>query len=201
MRVFGLTGGIASGKTTVRRMLEEKGVPVVDADVLAREVVAKGTLGLTEVLARFPEAASADGSLDRSKLGAIVFADPTARAALNALLHPRIAAAFADARAAHTKQGTPLLVYDAALLLENGGHESVDGVILVTVPRETQIARLLARDGLTREAAEARLAAQWSLQKKLPYATWRIDNSGTLEETRAQVDRVYEGMREWPAPT
>jgi dephospho-CoA kinase len=182
-------------------MLEDKGVPVVDADVLARDVVAPGSPGLAEVLQRFPDAAAPDGSLDRSRLATRVFGDPGARTALNALLHPRIAEAFGAARAEHAARGTPVLVYDAALLIENGAHALLDGVVLVTVPRETQIARLVARDGLTREAAEARLAAQWSLQKKLPYATWQIDNSGTLEETRAQVDRVYEGMRAWPAPT
>ena len=194
MHLYGLTGGIASGKSTVSRMLRELGAQVLDADVLAREVVAPGTPGLAGVAARFPGVVGADGQLDRAALGARVFADPAERAALNALLHPLIAQAFLERTQALAEAGVPRVIYDAPLLIENGLHTRMEGVILVAVPREVQRARLMARDGLSAEAAEARLASQLPLEAKRQHATWVVDNSGDLAATRAQVEASWKAL-------
>ncbi|HEX8697366.1 MAG TPA: dephospho-CoA kinase [Myxococcaceae bacterium] len=194
MRLYGLTGGIASGKSTVSRMLRELGAHVLDADLIAREVVEPGTPGLAEVASRFPGVLGPDGRLDRAKLGARVFADPAERAALNALLHPRIGAAFLEKTQALAAQGVELVLYDAPLLIENGLHAGMDGVLLVWVPRELQKQRLMARDGLEAQAAEARLAAQLPLEEKRRHATWIVDNTGDLTSTRAQVEEVWRAM-------
>lgn len=194
MRIYGLTGGIGSGKSTVVRMLRELGAHVLDADVIAREVVEPGTPGLKAVAERFPGVVGPDGLLDRAKLGARVFGDPKERAALNALLHPLIGQQFLLRTHALAERGVERLVYDAPLLIENRLHEGMDGVVLVWVPREVQKARLMARDGLDEAAAEARLAAQLPLDEKRQHATWVVDNSGNLEATRAQVAAVWSAM-------
>lgn len=194
MRIYGLTGGIASGKSTVSQMLRELGAHVLDADAIAREVVEPGSLGLAEVGARFPGVIGPDGRLDRAKLGARVFADPAERAALNALLHPRIREAFLEKTQALAAQGVARVLYDAPLLIENGLHVGLDGVVLVWVPRDLQKARLKARDGLEDAGAEARLAAQLPLDAKREHATWLIDNSGDREATRAQVQEVWRAL-------
>lgn len=190
MRLYGLTGGIASGKSTVSGMLRALGAEVLDADVLAREVVEPGTPGLAAVAERFPGVVR-DGRLDRAALGARVFADPAERRALNALLHPLIGQRFLEHTQALAGRGVRQVVYDAALLIENRLHEAMDGVVLVWVPRGVQKARLRARDGLDDAAAEARLAAQLPLDDKRAHATWVVDNSGELAATRAQVERVW----------
>jgi len=194
LKLYGLTGGIASGKSTVSRMLRELGAHVLDADVIAREVVEPGTPGLAEVATRFPGVLGPDGRLDRARLGARVFADPAERAALNALLHPRIGAAFLEKTQALAAQGVERLIYDAPLLIENGLHAGMDGVVLVWAPRELQKQRLMARDGLESQAAEARLAAQLPLEEKRQHATWIVDNTGELISTRAQVEEVWRAM-------
>jgi dephospho-CoA kinase len=194
LRVYGLTGGIASGKSTVSQMLRELGAHVLDADVIAREVVEPGTPGLAAVAARFPGVVGPDGRLDRAKLGARVFADPAERAALNALLHPLIGAAFLEKTQALAEQGAQRVIYDAPLLIENQLHRNMDGVVLVWVPRALQKARLLARDTLDEQAAEARLASQLPLDDKRPHATWIVDNSGDRISTRAQVEEVWRAM-------
>jgi dephospho-CoA kinase len=194
LRLYGLTGGIASGKSTVSRMLRDLGAHVLDADAIAREVVEPGTPGLAEVASRFPGVVGPDGRLDRAKLGARVFADPAERAALNALLHPRIGAAFLEKTQALAEQGVERVIYDAPLLIENGLHAGMDGVVLVWVPREVQKQRLMARDGLEAQAAEARLAAQLPLEEKRRHATWIVDNTGELTSTRAQVEEVWRAM-------
>jgi dephospho-CoA kinase len=194
LKLYGLTGGIASGKSTVSRMLRELGAHVLDADVIAREVVEPGTPGLAEVATRFPGVLGPDGRLDRARLGARVFADPAERAALNALLHPRIGAAFLEKTQALAARGVERLIYDAPLLIENGLHAGMDGVVLVWVPRELQKQRLMARDGLEAQAAEARLAAQLPLEEKRRHATWIVDNTGELLSTRAQVEEVWRAM-------
>lgn len=194
MRIYGLTGGIASGKSTVVRMLRELGAHVLDADVIAREVVEPGTPGLAAVAERFPGVLGPDGRLDRAKLGARVFGDPKERAALNAILHPLIGQQFLLRTQALAEQGVERLIYDAPLLIENRLHEAMEGVVLVWVPREVQKARLMVRDGLDEAAAEARLAAQLPLDEKRRHATWLVDNSGGLEATRAQVAEVWSAM-------
>lgn len=194
MRVFGLTGGIASGKSTVSRMLRELGAHVLDADVIAREVVEPGTPGLAAVAARFPNVLTADGRLDRAKLGARVFADPAERAALNAIVHPLVGQAFLEKVQALAAQGLERVIYDVPLLIENKLQGGMDGVLLVWVPRHLQKARLMARDGLDEAAAEARLNAQLPLDSKRAHATWIVDNSGDLASTRSQVEQVWQAM-------
>jgi dephospho-CoA kinase len=194
VKIYGLTGGIASGKSTVSRMLRELGAQVLDADVIAREVVEPGTPGLQAVAERFPGVLDADGRLDRAKLGARVFGDPQERAALNALLHPLIGQQFLLRTQALAEQGVERVIYDAPLLIENRLHEAMNGVVLVWVPREVQKARLMGRDGLDEAAAEARLAAQLPLDEKRQHATWLVDNSGDMGTTRARVEEVWRAM-------
>jgi dephospho-CoA kinase len=194
VKLYGLTGGIASGKSTVSRMLRELGAHVLDADVIAREVVEPGTPGLKAVAERFPGVVGPDGRLDRAKLGARVFGDARERAALNALLHPLIGQEFLRRTQELAEAGAERVLYDAPLLIENRLHEGMDGVVLVWVPREVQKARLRARDGLDEAAAEARLAAQLPLDEKRQHATWVVDNSGELGTTRARVEEVWRAM-------
>ncbi|NMO19641.1 dephospho-CoA kinase [Pyxidicoccus fallax] len=194
MHVYGLTGGIASGKSTVTRMLRELGAHVLDADVLAREVVEPGTPGLAAVAERFPGVVGADGRLDRVKLGARVFSDANERAALNAIVHPLVRDAFAQKVQALEAQGVDRVIYDVPLLIESGMHGWMEGVVVAWVPRDVQKARLMARDGLDAAGAEARLAAQLPLDEKRAHATWVIDNSGDLAATRAQVESVWRAM-------
>jgi dephospho-CoA kinase len=200
-RFVGLTGGIGSGKSTVAAMFRELGAGVVDADALAREVVEPGEPALADIVRRFgPGVLTPEGRLDRPKLAAIVFGDSAARAALNAITHPRIALLAAKRSQALAEAGTPVVLYEAALLIENGLHHALEGVVLVVVPPEMQVLRLVTRDGFTPEEARARLAAQLPLEEKLKVATYLIDNSGTLAETRAQVERVYAALLQESAP-
>jgi dephospho-CoA kinase len=190
--VVGLTGGIASGKSTVARMLRELGTAVVDADVLAREVVEPGSPALDDIVTHFgKDVLRADGRLDRERLGAVVFADERARAALNAITHPRIAALAAERTAEHFASGAAFVVYEAALLVENGLHQVLAALVVVWVPPDVQLARLIARDGLEEGAARARIASQLSLDDKRRVATHVIDNSGSLEDTRRQVVALH----------
>jgi dephospho-CoA kinase len=195
MRIIGLTGGIATGKSTVSAILRELGAAVIDADELARQVVEPASTVLSEIDRRFPGVVGDDGRLDRTRLAERIFSNPEDRAALDALLHPRIQKLFVEKTAALAQQGEQLVIYDAALLIENSLHEKMDGVILVTAPRETQITRLRERNGLTRAQAEARLSSQMPLGEKLRFARWTIDNSGDLITTRAQVDHVWRSIR------
>ena len=195
MRLLGLTGGIASGKSTVTALLRGLGAQVLDADALAREVVEPGTPGLAEVAARFPGVLTPEGRLDRAALAARIFSSAGERAALNALLHPRIASAFQEKTRALEALGVREVFYDAPLLIENGLHRGMQGVLLVWVPLEVQRTRLIARDGLSPEAAEARLASQMPLEQKRSLATWEVDNSGSLAATREQVERIWETLQ------
>ncbi|NOK04392.1 MULTISPECIES: dephospho-CoA kinase [unclassified Myxococcus] len=194
MHVFGLTGGIASGKSTVTRVLRELGAEVLDADVIAREVVEPGTPGLAAVAARFPGVVGSDGRLDRAKLGARVFGDPAERAALNDITHPLVRQAFMDKLQALEERGVARVIYDVPLLIESGMHAWMEAVAVVWVPRALQKARLMSRDGLDSDAADARLAAQLPLDDKRAHATWVIDNSGDLASTRAQVEAMWRAM-------
>ncbi|HEY1905486.1 MAG TPA: dephospho-CoA kinase [Myxococcaceae bacterium] len=195
MRVVGLTGGIASGKSTVSAMLRELGAQVIDADQVARDVVEPGTPGLEEVSRRFPGVVDASGRLDRAELGRRVFADPTERRALESIVHPRIREEVARRLEALARIGEEVALYDAALLIENGLQTGMDGVIVVWAPESLQRARLAARDGLDDAAITARLAAQLPLADKRAHATWLVDNGGSLDETRAQVRRIWEEVQ------
>ena len=191
VHVIGLTGGIASGKSTVARLIAQRGAVIVDADLIAREIVQPGQPALAELVARFgPAILTPEGQLDRKRLGAIAFADPAARADLNRITHPRIADASARAIAAWADAGANVVFYEAALLVENKLYGAMTGVIVVATPPEVQEARLVARDGLAPEEVRARLAAQAPLADKLAVATWVIDNAGDEAQLAAQVDRV-----------
>ena len=192
MRVIGLTGGIASGKSTAAKILAELGARVVDADQIARDVVAPGEPALAEIVARFGgEYLQADGTLDRKRLGARVFADADERRALNAITHPRIAAATQARLQALRAANEPVAVYEAALIVENGMQAGLDGLIVVACAEPTQRARLMARDGLSAAEADARLAAQLPLAQKIAVADWVINSNGTLAETRQATARVW----------
>ena len=193
-RLIGLTGSIATGKSTVAQMLVEQGATLLDADQVAREVVEPGKPGLAELALRFPAAIGADGRLDRQKLGDQIFANPGDRLALNAIIHPRIQEEVTARTRALAERGVPLVVYDAALLIENQLHRAMDGVILVTAPPSTQRSRLIARNSLTAEQADARIASQLSEKEKRKVATWVIDNGGTLDATRRQVVALWAAL-------
>jgi dephospho-CoA kinase len=195
MRVIGLTGGIASGKSTVSDMFRALGATVLDADAVAREVVEPGLPALEEIRSRFPGVVDAWGRLDRAALAARIFGSDAERAALETIVHPRIQTEVARRTEALSRAGLPVLLYDAALLIENGIHRKLDGVILVWVPEELQRTRLAARDRLSQQEIHSRLAAQLPLEQKRVQATWEVDNSGTLENTWAQVERIWEEIR------
>ncbi|MFT3770054.1 MAG: dephospho-CoA kinase [Minicystis sp.] len=196
IRVFGLTGGLASGKSTVAARFRARGLPVIDADQLAREVVEKGTPGLAAVVEAFGEdVLSPDGSLDRARVAAIVFNDRDKRRALNAIVHPRIAAASAERIAALAAAGETLACYEAALLVENGIADAFRPLVVVAVPEAVQVARAMARDAATEEQARARIAAQHPLAAKVAAADYVIENGGTREETERRADEVLDEIR------
>jgi dephospho-CoA kinase len=192
--VIGLTGGIASGKSTVAKLLVERGATVIDADQLARQVVEPGQPALAELVARFGAAIlTPEGHLDRKRLGAVVFspgAEPSARVDLGRITHPRIAAASARAIAEASERGAQVVFYEAALLVENRSYQGLAGLIVVATAPEVQEARLVARDSLSLEDARARIAAQAPLDAKLAAATWVIRNDGQVDHLTAQLDMV-----------
>jgi dephospho-CoA kinase len=195
LKVLGLTGGIGSGKSTVARLIAELGVPVLDADLLAREVVEPGQPALAEVAAAWPEAIGPDGKVARKKLADIVFADPAQRLRLEAILHPRIQA-LADERLADlARKGHAVAFYEASLLVETGRYKDFDGLVVVTASPETQLERVLARGGLSEADAQSRIEAQLPLLAKVRVATHLVDNDGDLEATKEQVGRLLASLR------
>jgi len=193
----GLTGSIAVGKSFVSSVFAELGCHVLDADRTAREVVAPGSAGLRAVADAFGrEVLQADGTLDRAKLGAIVFTDETKRTHLNAILHPLIIEAQDDwlrRCAAQDPQGVGIV--DAALMIETGSYKRFDKLIVVYCRPELQLERLVKRDGLTAEEAGRRIASQMPQEEKKRYADYLIDTSGGFEETREQTIAVYEHLK------
>jgi dephospho-CoA kinase len=197
MHVFGLTGGIASGKSAVAARWRARGVAIVDADVLAREVVAKGTAGLAAVVEAFgAEVVSADGELDRKKMASVVFADPSARARLNGIVHPRIAALTRERTAEFGARGEPLACYEAALLVENGLADAFRPLVVVSAPEAIQLARMVTRDGATEAEARARLAAQMPLAKKVAAADLVLENAGSYAELIVRCDDTLDQICE-----
>ena len=191
----GLTGGIATGKSYVARRLQAAGIPVVDADLLARAAVAPGTPGFRAVVARFgPGVVDGAGRLDRARLAEIVFSDAGARRALEAIVHPQVRAAIDDFWAA-LPADTPFAVADIPLLFETGRPGDFDAVIVASCPQDMQIERIMQRDGATRAQAERRLAAQWPIDAKVRSADYVIDTSSTFEATDAAVDAVIRALR------
>ncbi len=186
----GLTGGIASGKSTVSAILAELGAVVIDADAIAREVVAKGTPGLEAVVAEFgPGLLTPGGDLDRPAMGALVFGDAGARKRLEAIIHPLVHRRSAELEAA--AEADAVVVHDIPLLAEVGRAGSFDAVIVVDAPREVQVARMVGDRGWTREDAESRIAAQASPEDRLTIATHVVDNTGSLDDLRRRVEDVY----------
>ena len=194
--LVGLTGGIATGKSTVTAMLANPSVRVVDADALAREVVEPGTPAHRQIVAEFGrEVLQAEGRLDRARLGEIVFPDPVKRKRLEAITHPAIRARFEKIMADLERAGWDgILIWDAALLVESGGNKKMDRLVVVTTDAATQLRRLMARDGGSEEAARARTASQMPLAVKARYADYVIDNSGTPAQTEARVREVYRAL-------
>lgn len=190
--VVGLTGGIACGKTTVAGMFADLGVPIIDADDLARKVVEPGTSGLQRVIDEFGEGVlDHEGRLDRKKVGDMVFNDKAARETLNGILHPLISAAGAEQLQALQADPAPYVLYEAALLVETGSHKAFSALIVVSAEESLQRLRLIARDGYTVAEANARISSQLPLANKMAVADYVVTNNGDLEATRAQVREVH----------
>jgi dephospho-CoA kinase len=194
MRLVGLTGNIAVGKSTVAQWFRDKGVPIVDADDVAKSVVAIGSAGLADIVNRFGAVLNADGSLDRKRLGSVVFGDEKARAELNAIVHPLVRAESAQRLVALAQQEHPLAVYDAALLFENGLAGQFDDIIVVICDEATQLQRLMVRNSLTEREATQRMEAQMPQHEKMRLADFVIDNSHHRDETYRQCQHVYEAI-------
>lgn len=190
---IGLTGGIASGKSTVSKMLVELGAHLVDADQIAREVVAPGHPVLSKVVSHFgQDILLTDGSLNRKKLGKIIFHDPSKKKALESILHPPIRAVMLERmRILEQQHPDQLVAVDVPLLYESGLSHYFDEVWVVYVPKSVQLERLMKRNQLTEAEAEARINAQWPIEKKKELADVVIDNSGSIEQTKAQVEALW----------
>ncbi len=199
IRKIALTGGIATGKTYVADRLRAAAVPIIDADVLAREVVALGTPALAAVRQRFgPDVIRRDGTMDRIRVGQIIFKDKRARQDLEAIIHPAVQKAI-DKYFATLPKKTPFAVADIPLLFETGRQGQFADVIVVACPRPMQLQRVMERNQLSKEDAERRLAAQWPIEKKTEKATYVIRTDGTFDETNAQVDKLIATFTEGKA--
>lgn len=195
MLVIGLTGGIASGKSTVTRTLRELGAPVVDADAIVHQVQAPGTPVTLAIAAEFgPAVIRPDGSLDRAALGGLVFGNPERRKVLESIVHPAVRERMNAEVERCRAEGRPAVVLDVPLLIEGGIYRTVDRVWLVYVDRETQLQRLILRDGLSPEAALQRIHAQMDLEAKRAYAHMILDNRGTEADLRSQVVAAWESV-------
>jgi dephospho-CoA kinase len=189
----GLTGGIGAGKGEVARRLASYGALVVDADQLAREVVAPGTLGLAEVVEAFGAGVLLpDGSLDRQLLGEIVFSDPTLRSRLNAIIHPRVGERMREIEKAAGDRD--VIIHEIPLLVETGLANAFDVVVVVDAPPEAQVERLVRTRGATRSQALARMSAQATREERLAAATLVVDNSGSLEDLDGQVAALWDEL-------
>jgi dephospho-CoA kinase len=193
MHLFGLTGGIASGKSAVAARFRARGVAVIDADQVARDAVAKGTEGLAEVVAAFgPEVLTAEGELDRKRVADLVFRDGAARARLNAIVHPRVGALSMRRAGELAAKGEALVCYEAALIVENGMVEMFRPLVVVSAPEEAQLARAIVRDAAREEDVRARIRAQLPLAQKIAVADVVVENTGTLAELVARADDALE---------
>lgn len=193
IRIIGLTGGIASGKSSIAGFFEEHGVPVIDADQLARAAVLPGSPAIGRIAAIFGnDVLAADGSLDRKRLGSVVFASEEKRLQLEAILHPEIGRLAEERIERAVAEGHRLLVYMAPLLIEAGVTDRVDEIWVVTVRPEIQLERLMRRDGISRDEALAIIASQMPLAEKEHYGNVVIDNSGTALQTRSILENIWE---------
>jgi dephospho-CoA kinase len=191
--LVGLTGGIATGKSTVSEMLRQLGCQIIDADLLARDVVEPGQPALAEIVAEFgPEVVTAGGALDRKKLGAIVFTNPERRRRLEAITHPAIRALFMARLDALAEKGfAGIVIFDAAVMIESGNYKNMDRLVVVVTDEATQMARLRGRDGTDDAEGRRKIASQMPLAEKAKLADYVIDNSGSREATAEQVRRVF----------
>jgi dephospho-CoA kinase len=194
-KLIGLTGNIGSGKSTIAKMFAARGIPVIDADGLARELQAPGQPAYAEIAAAWPQAIAPDGQLDRKRLGDIVFSEANALRKLESIMHPRIQTLSRARADAFAETGHPLVLYEASLLIESGRDKELDGLIVVTASPATRIARVVARDGLPEENVRARMRAQLPQEDKVRLADHVIDNDGDLAATEAQVDRIVAELR------
>jgi len=195
MVTVGLTGGIATGKSTVAAMFGARGAAVVDADRLAHALQEPGEPCHRQIVDAFgPGALDAAGRIDRRRLGALVFADPSARRRLEAIMHPAIHQACQGEIRAAAEAGRPLCVVDAALILEAGQQHRYDAIVVVSAPEDVQVARLMRTRGLTEAEARLRITAQWSTATKAALADFVIDNGGAVSATETQVQRVYAAL-------
>ena len=194
MKLVGLTGGVGSGKSTVAAMLRELGATVVDADEAAHAVYEPGTQGFAAVVREFGEKFVSDGRIDRKRLGELVFKDADARQRLNAIVHPLVREWMAARTAEAAERGAGVVVQDVPLLFENGLERLFPVVVLVWVPREVQIDRLVSGRGFSRERASEVIAAQMPIDEKRARAQHVIDNSGATELTLAQVELLWEEL-------
>ena len=194
MLLVGLTGGIGSGKSTVARMLEERGAVVFDADLLAREAVEPGTPGHTAVIERFgADVLAPGGELDREALASIVFADPSARRDLEQIVHPEVRRLFAEGSEAYLDTDR-IVVFSAPLLVESGMHTAFEILVVVSATVATQIERLMRQRGMSEAAIRARIDAQAPLEDKAAVADFLVDNGGTLAELESQVGRLWHDL-------
>lgn len=197
--LLGVTGGIASGKSTVARMLEELGAPIIDFDLLSRVVVEPGKPAWQDIVSFFGEQVLLpDQTLDRKKLSEIVFRDMEKRKKLEGFTHPRIHGEFVRLVKEHTARNPAVIIQVVIpLLIEVNLQYLFHKLLLVYIPRESQIQRLMERDGISREMAQSILAAQLPIDEKRAYADYIIDNSGSLEETKKQVEKVWRKLKEF----
>jgi dephospho-CoA kinase len=192
LALIGLTGGIACGKSTVSGILKEMGWPVIDADQIARDVVRPGSPAYDEIIAEFGNVLAADGTLDRERLGALVFENEERRLRLEAITHPYIFRAISEEVARLRRERNPkAVIVDAALLFESGLADCMDKTVVVTADEEIQLRRLMERDRLDEGAARRRIASQMTSAEKIERANLVIDNSGSLEETRGAVQALF----------
>lgn len=195
MCVYGLTGGIGAGKSTVANMFQESGIPVVLADDVGREVASKGSDGLAEIVRSFgPDVLDGNGELDRRKLGTLIFNDPDRRRELEAILHPRVRDQSRELFSQLEQAGNQIVVYESALLYETQRHTEMRGVILVTASEGQRIARVRSRDGSEEEAVRQRIKAQMDDEEKRGLADYIIENNGNLQALRREVDSLIEQL-------
>lgn len=194
MKVIGLTGGVACGKSVVASMFRELGASIIDSDRIARLVVEPGQPAWREIVERFgEEVLNPDGTINRSRLGEIVFRNREKREELNRITHPRIIERIKELVEEHRKGGVEVVIVEAALIVEKGGMKPIiSDLIVVTADEETQVRRLTQRVGLSLEDALLRIKSQMPISEKIKHATYVIDNSGSLEETRERVKKVWE---------
>ncbi|MGM0897266.1 MAG: dephospho-CoA kinase [Bacillota bacterium] len=197
--IIGLTGSIASGKSTVSQMLKELGYPVVDADLVARQVVEPGTETLNSIERAFgPEVIRTDGSMDRENVGAIIFNDPASRKKLNDIIHPAIRREMLRQRQAFLDEGYETVIMDIPLLFESKLQHMVDKILVVSVSEQQQLKRLIERNGLTEHDAKARIASQLPMSVKEEGADEVLDNNGSIDDTKRQLMSILDGWKTHP---